>query len=126
MTDSTASRMPSRPPSSPADHEYLSTACLHDRHDYCAAPERPDGTPKTPGSCKFCEAVCICECHGMPDLFAKMVADYEAKLDELVLNRPNAKPGVLFIAPAPPVTMDSVMATWYKVIQNDTYNRFWP
>jgi hypothetical protein len=47
----------------PIDHEYLSTACLHGRHSYCAAAERPDGTPKVPGSCKFCQAACVCECH---------------------------------------------------------------
>lgn len=46
-----------------AGHRYLSTACHHDQHDYCAAPRRPDGTPKQPASCKFCSAPCECVCH---------------------------------------------------------------
>ena len=45
------------------DHVYLSTACLHDLHGYCQATARPDGTPKTPGVCKFCGTPCVCPCH---------------------------------------------------------------
>jgi hypothetical protein len=43
-------------------HSYLSTACLHGRHDYCAAVVGSQG-PKLPATCKFCEAECICACH---------------------------------------------------------------
>lgn len=32
-------------------HDYLSTACLHERHDQCRR------------SCKFCGMPCRCECH---------------------------------------------------------------
>lgn len=31
-------------------HDYLSTACLHDRHDECRR------------TCKFCEVACKCRC----------------------------------------------------------------
>lgn len=45
-------------------HLYLSTSCLHGRHDYCAAPARADdGCPKSPAKCKFCPAPCVCRCH---------------------------------------------------------------
>lgn len=62
----------------PVDHDYLSTACLHDFHDYCAAPTvSRDGTwavlgpsysterdaPKQAAQCKFCSALCRCACH---------------------------------------------------------------
>lgn len=59
-------------------HVYLSTACLHGRHDYCNAPtvtrdgqwavldpsysSERDAT-KAPAACKFCKAPCICRCH---------------------------------------------------------------
>lgn len=46
-----------------SEHVYLSTACLHDRHDYCADPLRADGNPKRPAECKFCAAPCVCPCH---------------------------------------------------------------
>lgn len=45
-----------------ADHEYLSTSCLHDRHDYCASMTGFQGA-KRPARCKFCDAACICPCH---------------------------------------------------------------
>ncbi len=60
-------------------HDYLSTACLHDQHGYCATPTvTRDGEwvtvgpsysssrddPKTPARCKFCRAECRCACHG--------------------------------------------------------------
>lgn len=44
-------------------HAYVSTACLHGQCDYCAASARPDGVPKEPARCKFCEAPCLCPCH---------------------------------------------------------------
>jgi len=45
-------------------HEYLSTGCLHDAHEYCnLATLRADGTRKRPARCKFCDAPCICDCH---------------------------------------------------------------
>lgn len=34
-------------------HRYVSTACIHGRHGYCAASQREDGTTKTPATCKF-------------------------------------------------------------------------
>jgi hypothetical protein len=45
-------------------HRYLSTACLHGEHDYCAGKTRQDGGEKVPAKCKFCEARCVCGCHG--------------------------------------------------------------
>ena len=59
-------------------HYYLSTACLHGQHGYCAAPVvSRDGSwkvvgpsysgeqdaPKSPAQCKFCPAQCRCRCH---------------------------------------------------------------
>lgn len=41
-------------------HHYLSTACLHGRHDHCRSTTAADGTTKQPGTCKFCGAVCAC------------------------------------------------------------------
>lgn len=42
-------------------HVYLSTACLHGEHEHCRSTTRHDGSgSKTPGTCKFCGAVCIC------------------------------------------------------------------
>lgn len=43
-------------------HEYLSTACLHQHHDYCKR-ERGLMGEKIPAQCKFCKAPCICPCH---------------------------------------------------------------
>ena len=47
-----------------AEHRYLSTACLHGRHDYCAGAARLDGGTKAPARCKWCQAACVCDCHG--------------------------------------------------------------
>jgi hypothetical protein len=47
-------------------HVYLSTACLHERHGYCAATTGQAG-PKTPAQCKFCAAPCTCPCHRRPE-----------------------------------------------------------
>lgn len=44
------------------EHHYLSTACHHQRHDYCQATTGHAG-PKTPAQCKFCAAPCTCPCH---------------------------------------------------------------
>ncbi len=59
-------------------HEYVSTACLHGIHDYCAAPtvsrdgswwrigpsySSELGAAKQPAQCKFCGAPCRCSCH---------------------------------------------------------------
>lgn len=43
-------------------HRYLSTGCLHGRHDYCQAMTGHAGA-KRPAECKFCAARCICACH---------------------------------------------------------------
>jgi hypothetical protein len=45
-----------------APHEYLSTGCLHDQHDYCQSMTGYQGQ-KRPGQCKFCDAVCSGTCH---------------------------------------------------------------
>lgn len=44
------------------DHTYLSTACLHGRHDYCASDTGLAGR-KEPARCKWCSAPCVCACH---------------------------------------------------------------
>lgn len=44
------------------EHVYLSTGCLHGRHDYCQNKHGQAG-PKRPGECKFCGAKCTCPCH---------------------------------------------------------------
>jgi hypothetical protein len=43
-------------------HLYLSTGCLHGRHDYCQAMTGHAGA-KRPAECKFCGARCVCACH---------------------------------------------------------------
>lgn len=44
------------------EHEYLSTACLHEQHEYCNAMVGYQGQ-KRPATCKFCDAKCVCLCH---------------------------------------------------------------
>lgn len=44
-------------------HRYLSTGCLHRNHEHCRSTVAADGHTKTPGTCKFCTAVCVCPCH---------------------------------------------------------------
>jgi hypothetical protein len=47
-------------------HVYLSTSCMHERHDYCASLVGSNGETswiKVAGACKFCPARCICMCH---------------------------------------------------------------
>ena len=46
-------------------HVYLSTGCLHGRHDYCQSMTGHAGS-KRPGRCKFCAAACTCPCHTEP------------------------------------------------------------
>lgn len=41
-------------------HWYVSTACLHGKHEHCRSVRAVDGTVKDPGTCKFCPAVCLC------------------------------------------------------------------
>jgi hypothetical protein len=41
-------------------HAYLSTSCLHGRHERCRSATRADGGTKEPGTCKHCKAVCRC------------------------------------------------------------------
>ncbi|MFP8944740.1 hypothetical protein ACLIYM_25355 [Streptomyces fenghuangensis] len=43
-------------------HVYLSTGCLHGQHGYCQGKNGLAGA-KTPASCKFCAAPCVCDCH---------------------------------------------------------------
>jgi hypothetical protein len=43
------------------EHLYLSTSCLHGDHEHCRSFVNVEGGAKTPGTCKFCAAVCICE-----------------------------------------------------------------
>lgn len=53
------------------EHDYLSTACLHEVHTHCRSAVNHDGQPKVPGTCKFCSAPCRCTCHtGLP-VFAR-------------------------------------------------------
>lgn len=44
-------------------HVYLSTSCLHEKHDYCAAMFGASGAGKRPAECKFCGSRCVCPCH---------------------------------------------------------------
>lgn len=44
------------------EHDYLSTACLHEQHLYCQSTVGSVG-PKIPAVCKFCGTKCRCECH---------------------------------------------------------------
>lgn len=48
-------------------HIYLSTSCLHEDHSYCASGTGVLGNKK-PSACKFCEAPCVCKCHGKKNL----------------------------------------------------------
>jgi hypothetical protein len=43
-------------------HVYLSTGCLHGEHAYCQAKTGQTGS-KTPATCKFDAAPCVCRCH---------------------------------------------------------------
>lgn len=49
-------------PSYDDTHRYLSTACVHGQHDYCASMTGYQGE-KRPATCKFCDAHCRCDCH---------------------------------------------------------------
>jgi hypothetical protein len=73
-------------------HDYLSTACLHELHDYCQCDTRPDGQPKIPGKCKFCDARCRCACHRLrsrPDILGAVeLARREPVTDERPTRHP--------------------------------------
>ncbi len=69
------------------DHDYLSTACLHGRHDYCACDVGIVGAKK-PNTCKWCDARCRCTCHDTGE-------EYRVSLSEVVKGR---HPGVAAIA----------------------------
>lgn len=48
-------------------HRYYSTACHHDLHKECQTDAtRWDGTHKIAGTCKWCQAPCVCPCHTGP------------------------------------------------------------
>lgn len=44
-------------------HWYLSTGCLHGRHEHCRCDRALSGEPKEPNSCKFGNERCRCRCH---------------------------------------------------------------
>lgn len=44
------------------EHVYLSTGCLHGKHDYCRSHTGLSGAKKA-AVCKFCQAPCRCSCH---------------------------------------------------------------
>lgn len=46
----------------PGAHVYLSTGCLHGEHTYCQSTTGSNGA-KSPATCKFCTAPCVCDCH---------------------------------------------------------------
>lgn len=46
-----------------AKHMYLSTSCLHGKHEYCRSAVTETGAPKRAAECKFCDARCACACH---------------------------------------------------------------
>lgn len=77
------------PPDNTDGHEYLSTSCWHGDHNYCNHKKvlvQPSGNMdeyihhKKPAECKFCNARCICPCHGegtmeeFADMLDKMLA----------------------------------------------------
>jgi hypothetical protein len=69
-------------------HVYLSTACLHARerpelHQYCNATRALHGEEKFPGTCKWCAAPCICQCHHREQLTPGQQHLFE-RLEELV------------------------------------------
>ena len=47
-------------------HIYVSTACLHGKHDLCQNMLGRYGR-KRPGKCEFCDSRCICPCHSPAD-----------------------------------------------------------
>lgn len=70
-------------------HLYLSTGCLHGKHDYCKSPrvthqplarradgmvvvDNPTTMPKRPAECKFCGAPCVCPCHDVAESTARL------------------------------------------------------
>jgi hypothetical protein len=56
------------------EHRYLSTGCLHGKHDYCSNVDGIAGLKK-PAQCKFCAAPCQCSCHTVPGPAAAQAVD---------------------------------------------------
>ena len=46
------------------EHVYISTACLHEEHGRCRR------------TCKFCAALCQCECHAMGEELSARESDW--------------------------------------------------
>ncbi len=44
-------------------HWYLSTSCLHGKHDHCQSTVNIQGGMKSPATCKWCPSSCVCSCH---------------------------------------------------------------
>ena len=44
----------------PRKHLYVSPACWHGKHEECRLPASPD----QPQACEYCQAPCLCGCHG--------------------------------------------------------------
>jgi hypothetical protein len=69
-------------------HDYLSTACHHavadgqpQLHYYCKSMTGYQGA-KRAGTCKFCEAKCVCPCHAedwesKPESYLRVVPEGE-------------------------------------------------
>lgn len=66
------------------EHVYLSTGCLHGEHAYCQAKTGAVGA-KTPATCKFCAAPCVCECHGGAAALATEARNASSVLSEAEL-----------------------------------------
>lgn len=62
------------------EHVYLSTGCLHGNHAYCQAKTGAVGA-KTPATCKFCAAPCVCACHRGKPVAASVDSTDSADLD---------------------------------------------
>ncbi len=71
-----------------SDHEYMSTACLHETepgrahlHRDCAlTTRRHDGTRKAGATCKWCAAPCACPRHR----FDSCLGTYRSRVDVYV------------------------------------------
>lgn len=60
------------------EHDYYSTSCYHNEHEYCKSHTGLSGAKK-PGHCKFCDAPCGCWCHTSNVIFERdlMAMDYK-------------------------------------------------
>ena len=49
------------------EHVYLSTSCLHGKHEYCQSDtgvnESGEKWDKKANRCKWCTSSCVCGCH---------------------------------------------------------------